>query len=305
VLAESIRQAVLQQLAGDRVSRQGLSFLMDRARAWLPAGAQAKLMRWLERRGLRRYVSLDRSRARYDYLRARFEQAAAVTAPSRFLIEQFRAAGFDSRPIEYIDYGIPIPQSAARLPASARRPLRCGYLSTVVPFKGIEVALEAFRGIDPSQAELWVRAPGYPPYVAEVRHRAADLPHVHFLGPYGQDQVGAVFQDLDVLLVPSLWYENSPLIIHEAAAAQVPVIATDLGGMAEYVHEGENGLLFRRGDAGHLRQRILELAGVPERLSRLRRPPFPVKSIAENAGEFERLYQRLLGRSATSRAAGD
>jgi len=294
VLAESIREAVLQRLAAGPVSRRGFSWILDRARALLPDAAQARLTAWWTRRALRRYVSIERSRARYQDLRDRFHRVDAVTAPSRFLIETFRAAGFDRRPIEYIDYGIPLPQRRPPLGTGERRPLRCGYLSTVVAHKGIEVALEAFRGIDPSQAELLVRSPGYPPYVAAVQRRAAGLPHVRFLGPYQQDQVGAVFAELDVLLVPSLWYENSPLIIHEAAAAGVPVIATDLGGMAEYVHEGKNGLLFRRGDSGHLRQRILELASEPELLRRLQQPPFPIKSIAENAAEFEALYRVVL-----------
>ncbi len=59
-----------------------------------------------------------------------------------------------------------------------------------------------------------------------------------------QDIVRDVFDHVDAIVVPSVWVENSPLVIHEAQQARVPVITADVGGMAEYVEHEENGLLF-------------------------------------------------------------
>ncbi|MFO0981679.1 MAG: glycosyltransferase [Planctomycetota bacterium] len=81
-------------------------------------------------------------------------------------------------------------------------------------------------------------------YVAALQQRAAADRRVVFAGRIAPEQVAAVLADIDVLVVPSLWYENSPLTIREAYLARVPVIATDLGGMREHVRAGEGGVLF-------------------------------------------------------------
>ena len=71
-------------------------------------------------------------------------------------------------------------------------------------------------------------------------------------GPCRINEWRAVLHDVDVLVVPSMWIENAPFIIREAFAAGVPVIASDLGGMAEMVRDGVDGLLFPPGDARSL-----------------------------------------------------
>ncbi len=73
-----------------------------------------------------------------------------------------------------------------------------------------------------------------------------------------------------MLVVPSQWYENRPLVILEALAAGVPVLCTDLGGMRELVQEGVQGHRFPFGDAQRLRDLLAELLGEPMRLDMLR-----------------------------------
>jgi len=73
---------------------------------------------------------------------------------------------------------------------------------------------------------------------------------------------------MDVLVVPSTWYENTPFVVLEAFAAGVPVIAADLGGLGEIVDE-KNGLLFAAGDPAALRRRIEQVAGDPGWFERL------------------------------------
>ena len=93
--------------------------------------------------------------------------------------------------------------------------------------------------------------------------------------------------------MPSLWYENSPLVIQEAFAAKVPVIASDLGALAEKVRHGLDGLLFPPGDAASLREVLRRLIEEPAILKCLRANIRPVKSMAEHAKEIEALYERL------------
>jgi glycosyltransferase involved in cell wall biosynthesis len=94
-------------------------------------------------------------------------------------------------------------------------------------------------------------------------------------------------------VVPSLWYDF-PLIIHEAFATKTPVIATNLGGMAEAVTHGVDGLLFERGDAADLAGQINRVLEEPGLLEHLREGIPPVKTIAEEVNELESIYRELI-----------
>ncbi|MBK7766259.1 MAG: glycosyltransferase [Sulfuritalea sp.] len=72
--------------------------------------------------------------------------------------------------------------------------------------------------------------------------------------------------ELDVLVVPSLWHENSPLVIYSAQAARCPVIGSDVEGIAEVVRDDVDGLLFQRGNVAALMQTLLRVTGRSELL---------------------------------------
>jgi glycosyltransferase involved in cell wall biosynthesis len=92
-----------------------------------------------------------------------------------------------------------------------------------------------------------------------------------------------------------VWYENSPNVILEAFAHHTPVVASDLGGMAELVRDGENGLLFAPGDADSLARQLRRLLDDPHLLSALRAGIGPVKSVAQEMDELEGVYQTVVG----------
>jgi glycosyltransferase involved in cell wall biosynthesis len=99
---------------------------------------------------------------------------------------------------------------------------------------------------------------------------------------------------MDVLAVPSLWPENSPLVIHEAFQAGLPVVGSRLGGTADLVADGTNGLLYEAFSAADLAaalRRLLDEAGL---LDRLAAGVPAVKSIDQDAGEWEERYRRLV-----------
>jgi MoaA/NifB/PqqE/SkfB family radical SAM enzyme len=76
---------------------------------------------------------------------------------------------------------------------------------------------------------------------------------IEFCGEYiNKNLANTVFANIDCIVVPSIWAENSPLVIHEAQACKVPVITANYGGMCEYVHHKENGLLFNHRDINSL-----------------------------------------------------
>src|SRR5207247_9820483 len=83
----------------------------------------------------------------------------------------------------------------------------------------------------------------FPEYAAELRTHAAGLP-VRFMGAFDHDRVADVYAQIDVLVVPSLWLENSPLVIHEALMAGIPVVGARIGGISGLVDDGRTRLLY-------------------------------------------------------------
>jgi hypothetical protein len=106
-----------------------------------------------------------------------------------------------------------------------------------------------------------------------------------------------------VLVVPSIWLENAPLTILEAFLAGVPVVCSDLGGMAEMVEDGVSGLRFRPGDAEDLREKLLRLVREPGLLERLRRGIPAVRRIEDDVRELRAHFGRLAQRARLPRIA--
>jgi len=170
-------------------------------------------------------------------------------APSRYLLQRFRDEfGLPHDKLVYLDYGF----HRARLEGRSRmpgEPFTFGYLGTHIPAKGINHLLEAFGHLSgKALLRIWGRPRGTE--TESLKALAKHLPgnageRVEWMGEYrNSDIVQDVFNRCDAVVVPSIWVENSPLVIHEALQVRVPVITADSGGMAEYIHHEQNGLLF-------------------------------------------------------------
>ena len=96
-----------------------------------------------------------------------------------------------------------------------------------------------------------------------------------------------------MLVIPSLWYENSPLVLLSAFALKTPVVASNVGSLADLVEHGKNGLLFEMGNDDDLARQLQKLAEEPELVNRLRAGIPEVRTIDENIGELMDVYVRL------------
>ena len=126
------------------------------------------------------------------------------------------------------------PTSHAFRQKERRRHLRIGFIGTLYHHKGAHVLLEAVRSL-PTEMPLKVKIYGdleqFPEYARLLRSLAGDDRRIEFCGTFANSSIGEIFCDLDVLVIPSLWYENSPLTLSFAQAARVPVVATNSEGM--------------------------------------------------------------------------
>jgi GT2 family glycosyltransferase len=129
-------------------------------------------------------------------------------------------------------------------------------------------------------------------------------PFVRKLGPVPHERMAGALSEVDALVVPSVWIENAPFVIREAFAAGLPVIASDLGGMAEMVRHEQDGLLFTPGSPPALAAQIRRLIEEPELMSRLREQVRPPMSIQEDALRMRKRYEQLLWTPEGSPRAG-
>jgi glycosyltransferase involved in cell wall biosynthesis len=207
------------------------------------------------------------------FLRRMFGLADLVLAPSQFLLDTFARNGFSAHRSDLSPYGHDLSWIDDLRPRPASGPVRIGYIGQIAPIKGVDLLIEAFQRLRSNCAgELWVygNMAKDAPFAERLRRLAADNPRIRFMGPFERTEIARVLSELDVVAVPSVWYENTPIVISEAFAARRPVIATDLGGMSEIVHHNVNGLLFERGNVADLAvnlERCIEDSQLRQRLS--------------------------------------
>ncbi|NRA96775.1 MAG: glycosyltransferase [Planctomycetes bacterium] len=235
---------------------------------------------------------------RLDYLRRVLADVDLFVSPSEFLRQRFIDAGMiDADRIIASDNGYDL----ARLPAAPTRParasdqLRVGYVGTIAKHKGIHLIVDAMNDIDDDRVacRIWGDVTAFWEYTEQLRHSITN-PKTLLMGPFENHRITDILCDLDLLIVPSLWFENSPLTVHEAAACGVPVLASDQGGLAEYVLPEVTGRHFALGDVDDLRRKILSFIENP--MTAFNPGALTLKSIEDDAQDTEQRYFEILSR---------
>jgi GT2 family glycosyltransferase len=249
--------------------------------------------------------SVDRERRRTAHMRSVCAEITHFIAPSRCMRDRFVTFGVASERITVADYGFdrePFQQRVARPfegrdHRGAERPaLRLGFLGSLMASKAPHVLLEAIRHLP--RASISVDLYGaHTAYHGDDSYRdrlelLLDQPGVRMHGPIAHDSVASALACIDVLVVPSIWPENSPLVIHEAFLGGVPVVGSRIGGIPELVADGRNGLLFNPGDAADLSRVLNRLLTEPNLLEHLRTGIPEVRSIQDDVQMARELYRK-------------
>jgi glycosyltransferase involved in cell wall biosynthesis len=252
---------------------------------------------------LQSYFHLQKSKAREieartEFLSQTLHKVDRLIVRSKFLSSTYVKAGAPSEKMVFSRQGLDFPtRLSEEMDKPSNQPLRVGYLGQIAWHKGIHVLLEAVRRIPDARLEVKIYgdAERFPAYTAQLRRIIADDKRISLAGSYnGYEDEVRVLGSLDVVVVPSIWYENSPNSIMESLAQKVPVIASNLGGMAEMVQHEQNGLLFEVGSSEDLARQLQRLCIEPGLQPGLKAGIGPVKSVAEEIDELEFVYQGLL-----------
>jgi len=227
-------------------------------------------------------------------LRRALEMADGLIVSSRFLKSRYMSRGFPEGKIFLTEYGLDLERLLRGYRKRDAPHLRFGYIGSLCWQKGVHILLEAFAGLG-ERAELNVFGDPtiFPDYSSKLEQLSSK--GVRFWGRIDNQKMGEILSLIDVLVVPSLWFEGSPLVIQAAYATRIPILASRVGSLIEKVDDGVSGFLFELGDRADLRSKMLSLLNNREVVEEMaKRLPEP-KAIAYHAQELETLYQSLLG----------
>jgi len=241
--------------------------------------------------------NIHKLRERVSRIKDLMESIDIFLAPSEFIRDRYIEFGIPQEKIKLSRYGLNT-DLFNELQKNKNDKLRFAFVGTLLPAKGVDVLIKSFNKIKDQNAELmmygvlksYIGFEHYLPYLRKILKNK----NIKFMGGFDNCQIASVFQNIDVLVVPSIWPENSPLVIQEAFLFRTPVIASRIGGIMELVQEGLGGLLCNPGDVKDLRDKIQYLIDNRNVIDELKENMPRAKSMEENAREIEDIYGQLL-----------
>jgi glycosyltransferase involved in cell wall biosynthesis len=254
---------------------------------------------------------------RERFIKSHFDVVDKFVSPSKFLVERYVDWGIDRDRILYEENGRPTFEAHHDDDRTGARD-RFAYFGQFTAFKGADVLLQAMKIASerhaPKTDSTGVTSDGPRP---KLRLHGANLEHqpeqfrtliasllatagddVTSVGRYRPRDLPPLMAAVDWVVVPSIWYENAPLVIQEAFAHGRPVICSDIGGMAEKVTDGVNGLHFRAGDPASLAEVMTKALTTPGLWEHLRAGIPAVHQADAHAARLRELYEDVLARKA-------
>lgn len=287
----------------------------------VPRGALSRLDKWpawlftllvwgLSTRLVPRNALVDKVRAlskRPSWMRRQMNRIDLVLAPSHIVRTMLVRNGLDAGRVRMLPYGIALGSIERCTNRGQGEVLRVGFIGSLYEHKGPHLLVQAVRDLSPDlPVELLIYGRPDPalssaPYFGSLKKLIGDDPRIELCGPFPNERVGQVLSTFDVLVVPSVWYENTPVVIYEALAAGCPVVASDTQGIAEIVSHECNGLLFPKGDVTALGAVLKRLANDRALLGRLASGTQTPQSVPQHVSRLEELYCEVIDAKGSKR----
>lgn len=211
-------------------------------------------------------------------------------APSHTLEKFYLEMGVDRNKVFYSKYGFNV-SNLQKHPNKLHKTITFGFTGRIIYTKGVHLLCEAFSKIW-GEAKLVIWGDYENEYGRQLIEKYSN-DRIEFKGKYHNDNLQQVLDSFDVLVCPSIWLENAPLVIQEAQCVGLPVLVSDKGGMAELVHNGTDGFTFRLGNADDLQAKIQDIVDNPQKLLTLKPSVEKVRSIQEDADFCVQKYSEL------------
>jgi glycosyltransferase involved in cell wall biosynthesis len=233
---------------------------------------------------------------RLSYLNQRLIAVDMIITPAQLVRELVIKQGLDADHIQLVPYGLNLADAQPTTSyQGVEDQLRVGYLGNLTPAKGAHMLIAAFKRLSTHDRQLQLRIYGdadkLPNYTRRLRQLAGDDSRITFAGRYDNRDVLKILSELDVLVVPSLWYEIGPLVTLEAFASRTPVVAANIPNMKYQVTDGVDGLLYPADSVSDLARQLQSLVDDPRLLARLRNGIGPVRTSDQELSEWVAIYQ--------------
>lgn len=237
---------------------------------------------------------------RKHYIRSHFNYVDAFVSPSEFLRQRYIAWGIAPERIQVIENGqadmAPLPPRPLREGETRNR---IGYFGQITPYKGLDVLLRALQGMSEDErsrvvlevhgANLEAQPEAWRNTIETLRAPLIESGCLQWMGPYQPHELMGRMAGVDWVAVPSVWWENSPLVIQEAFLCGRPLLVSNIGGMAEKVRDGVDGIHVAAGNARAWASALISAASGLETWSALR-------SATVRPGTFEACARLHIGR---------
>ncbi|MGD2182235.1 glycosyltransferase [Lusitaniella coriacea] len=242
--------------------------------------------------------------ARQDGLQAMAKYADCIFVMCEWLYEMLVLNGIPEEKLALCTHGIAnvFKESAAQYQKATLKPegipLRVGFLGRWDRVKGVHVLIDAMKSL-PTDVPIELIIHGVPQdesYRQRAIARIADDPRIKVKPRLTRDEVSGAIAGFDVLAIPSQWLETGPVVVLEAHALGVPVIGSDLGGIAEKVAHGVDGLLVPASDVSAWADTFARLATNVNLLNTLRQGIGSVRTISMEADDTIAIYQKVIER---------
>lgn len=242
---------------------------------------------------------------RMDHVHKMVQNVKCFIAPSLYLYNRYvKDFGLPRQKMVYLDYGFDLKRLTGRQ-RIAKEIFTFGYIGTHIPAKGIQLLIQAFSRLGKNcQLRIWGRSrqqntEGLYALISQLPPEIQS--RIEWRPEYTNEEIiSAVFNHVDCIVVPSIWVENSPLVIHEALQVRIPVITANIGGMAEYVHHEVNGLLFEHRNEESLSEQMQRLVNDPSWVRELGQRGYiqshdgNIPDRETHITEIEKIYNSLL-----------
>jgi len=199
--------------------------------------------------------------------------------------------------IIYIPQGL-VPQNIAFTNKSEKpgaNMIRLLFLGRISKYKGLHLLLDSMKIINNPNINIDIY--GFDPdddYAKACKERIKGMPNIEFRGKISPERVVTTMSNYDGLILPSTFSEMSPLVIQEAFAAKIPVIASDVYGNAEQISNGKNGWLFKYNDSDDLARVLTELLEQPSMLQQAKKYIPEVLNFEKISDDYIKLYKTIL-----------
>jgi glycosyltransferase involved in cell wall biosynthesis len=244
----------------------------------------------------------DSYRTRRQFLIKRLQMLDAIHCSSRRAAEILIGYGVKEEKIMNISITSSSVDMIKPKPfRSEKYPVVFGYLTGESYIKGYTILLDAFSKLDQKKATLI--AYGFKDlkyYRNKYKHLNAE-----FYGPYHINELNEIMSRMDVGIIPSIWEEVFGIVGLEFLSAGVPVIGSFIGGITEWLKDGENGFLFQAGDSNDLVKKMELFVNNPGLISQLQRNIRPWKSMEVHAHEISAAYQKIISPETSKAFTGE